>query len=444
MRDLQFQLKLIRHRRADARSFRQPDGHRRIRVRRVHRARSAAAAHAVRAAGLPGRGAPSHARTSRCTSRATSTSSSTPSRTASRSASRSSTDRRACAMAFRVQDARSALRARDRAGRQAGAERSRRPDGAQHSGDRRHRRQPDLSGRPLRRAARSTTSTSCPMPRSAAGCDAAAGLTYIDHLTHNVHRGNMDKWAGFYERLFNFREIRYFDIEGKKTGLFEPRDDQPVRQDPHPDQRIAGRQVADRGIPARVPRRGHPAHRARHRRHLSHRRRAARRTASSSRTRPIRTTRASTRACPATARIVDELRKRRILIDGSPRDGRGRAAADLHAQRHRPDLLRDHPAQGQRGLRRRQLPALFESIELDQMRAACCEAVDRDDETLHLRSAGRRQRPRGRRTATCRAGTYEREISKEGFFGPAAFFYHRHPPTGWTDFEGRCGRMRSI
>jgi len=47
-----------------------------------------------------------------------------------------------------------------------------------------------------------------------------AGLTVIDHLTHNVHRGNMDVWAGFYERLFNFREIRYFDIEGKKTGLF--------------------------------------------------------------------------------------------------------------------------------------------------------------------------------------------------------------------------------
>ena len=47
----------------------------------------------------------------------------------------------------------------------------------------------------------------------------SAGLTFIDHLTHNVHRGNMDKWAGFYERLFNFREIRYFDIECRKTGL---------------------------------------------------------------------------------------------------------------------------------------------------------------------------------------------------------------------------------
>jgi 4-hydroxyphenylpyruvate dioxygenase len=45
------------------------------------------------------------------------------------------------------------------------------------------------------------------------------GLTYIDHLTHNVHRGRMQEWAEFYERLFNFREVRYFDIEGQATGV---------------------------------------------------------------------------------------------------------------------------------------------------------------------------------------------------------------------------------
>ncbi len=45
------------------------------------------------------------------------------------------------------------------------------------------------------------------------------GLTEIDHLTHNVYHGGMDKWADFYRRLFNFREIRYFDIHGKITGL---------------------------------------------------------------------------------------------------------------------------------------------------------------------------------------------------------------------------------
>ena len=45
------------------------------------------------------------------------------------------------------------------------------------------------------------------------------GFTLIDHLTHNVYRGRMAFWASFYERLFNFREIRYFDIKGEYTGL---------------------------------------------------------------------------------------------------------------------------------------------------------------------------------------------------------------------------------
>ncbi len=46
------------------------------------------------------------------------------------------------------------------------------------------------------------------------------GLYYLDHLTHNVGRGRMDLWTAFYERIFNFREIRYFDIKGEYTGLF--------------------------------------------------------------------------------------------------------------------------------------------------------------------------------------------------------------------------------
>ena len=45
------------------------------------------------------------------------------------------------------------------------------------------------------------------------------GLKIVDHLTHNVYRGRMTFWANFYERLFNFREIRYFDIQGEYTGL---------------------------------------------------------------------------------------------------------------------------------------------------------------------------------------------------------------------------------
>jgi 4-hydroxyphenylpyruvate dioxygenase len=49
-----------------------------------------------------------------------------------------------------------------------------------------------------------------------AGC----GIDYIDHLTNNVFRGAMDRWYRFYQNLFNFRQIRYFDIAGKMTGLY--------------------------------------------------------------------------------------------------------------------------------------------------------------------------------------------------------------------------------
>ena len=51
--------------------------------------------------------------------------------------------------------------------------------------------------------------------RHPVGC----GFQVIDHLTHNVYRGRMEFWAGFYQRIFNFREIRYFDIKGEYTGL---------------------------------------------------------------------------------------------------------------------------------------------------------------------------------------------------------------------------------
>ncbi len=55
--------------------------------------------------------------------------------------------------------------------------------------------------------------------RVAAAKPAGVGFYYLDHLTHNVHRGNMDTWFDFYGRIFGFRQIRFFDIEGKFTGL---------------------------------------------------------------------------------------------------------------------------------------------------------------------------------------------------------------------------------
>ena len=235
------------------------------------------------------------------------------------------------------------------------------PDGAQHSRDQGHRRFADLprrplSGPPTATACRSTTSISCRLPASTS-IRPAPGLTYIDHLTHNVHRGRMDEWAGFYERLFNFREIRYFDIEGKLTGLKskamtspcgkiripinESADDKSQIQEYLVDYRGEGiqhvalgtddiyatvetlraRGVAFQDTPdtyyealphaAARPSRGHGAPRAEPH---PDRRRA-----------------------------------------GQRRD----AAADLHRDGDRSDFLRDHPAQGQRGLRRRQLPRAF-------------------------------------------------------------------------------------
>ena len=89
------------------------------------------------------------------------------------------------------------------------------------------------------------------------------GLTYIDHLTHNVHRGRMIEWAEFYERLFNFREARYFDIEGKVTAVKSKAMTFALRQDPHSDQRRRfGDGGPDPGISRRLSRRRHPAHRA--------------------------------------------------------------------------------------------------------------------------------------------------------------------------------------
>jgi 4-hydroxyphenylpyruvate dioxygenase len=52
------------------------------------------------------------------------------------------------------------------------------------------------------------------------GTVAGYGFTIVDHFTNNVPRGEMQKWADFYENVFNFRETRYFNIKGKATGLY--------------------------------------------------------------------------------------------------------------------------------------------------------------------------------------------------------------------------------
>ena len=133
-----------------------------------------------------------------------------------------------CAIGFRVQDAAKA-QARTGTGR-LGLRLAQRPDGAEHS---RHQGIGDSLIYLVDRWAGKEGHGGIgdisiydvdfvPLDVENAQADLnhrGAGLTLVDHLTHNVHKGRMAEWSEFYERLFNFREVRYFDIEGKVTGV---------------------------------------------------------------------------------------------------------------------------------------------------------------------------------------------------------------------------------
>ena len=126
------------------------------------------------------------------------------------------------ARALRAVDglARRARRARLRPRREARRRAlHRRRQDARRAGHQGHRRLADLFRRQVRRAwARPTTrefdwlGARDPKPEG-------VGFYYLDHLTHNVYRGNMDKWFGFYAQAVQLPQIRFFDIEGKLTGL---------------------------------------------------------------------------------------------------------------------------------------------------------------------------------------------------------------------------------
>ena len=192
-------------------------------------------------------------------------------------------------------------------------------------------------------------------------------LTYIDHLTHNVNRGRMVVWAEFYERLFNFREIRYFDIEGKQTGLFskamtspcgkiriplnESQDDKSQIEEFLREYKGEGIQhialgtsdiyasvdiLAARGIPfqdtpntyyelvdARVKGHGEP---------------------------------------------TAELKKRAILVDGAPTEGQGLLLQIFTQNLIGPIFFEIIQRKSNEGFGEGNFKALFESIELDQMR----------------------------------------------------------------------------
>jgi 4-hydroxyphenylpyruvate dioxygenase len=204
----------------------------------------------------------------------------------------------------------------------------------------------------------------------------SVGLTYLDHLTHNVSRGNMRTWADFYERVFNFREIRYFDIEGKVTGLFskamtspcgkiriplnESQDDKSQIEeflhtykgegiqhlalgtndihDTVQRMRARGMRFQDTvdayfdGIDARVP--GH-------------------------------------------GEDVQRLRENRILIDGAPTQGQGLLLQIFTENAIGPIFFEIIQRKGNEGFGEGNFKALFESLELDQIRRGVLKVDER-------------------------------------------------------------------
>ncbi len=174
-----------------------------------------------------------------------------------------------------------------------------------------------------------------------------AGLTDIDHVTHNVFRGNMDQWAGFYETLFNFREIRYFDIEGKLTGLKSRAMTSPdgkirIPINESSDDKSQIEEYLDlyhgEGIQ-------HIA--LAHGRYLSLGGDVASTTASRSRTRRTPITSGSTIASRAMAKTSTRLKRDRILMDGAPTEDQGLLLQIFTQNAIGPIFFESHPAQRQ-------------------------------------------------------------------------------------------------
>ena len=179
-----------------------------------------------------------------------------------------------------------------------------------------------------------------------------AGLTLVDHLTHNVHKGRMAEWSEFYERLFNFREVRYFDIEGKVTGVKSKAMTSPCGNIRIP--------INEEGTDEKGQIQEYlDLYRGEGIQHIA--------MATDDIYGTVEALRQNGVVFLDTPETYYELLDRRLPNHGedvsrlqrtafcSTAPRRRPAAADLHREPDRPDLLRDHPAQGQRRLRRRQL-----------------------------------------------------------------------------------------
>jgi 4-hydroxyphenylpyruvate dioxygenase len=207
-----------------------------------------------------------------------------------------------------------------------------------------------------------------PIPDAAARETAnAAGLTYIDHLTHNVHRGNMATWAQFYERVFDFREIRYFDIEGKVTGLTS-------RAMSSPDGKIRIPLNESQDDKSQIEEFLH-LYRGEGIQHVALGCSDIFATVDRMRSRGLKFQdtpesyyEAIDRRVPGHGEDIGRLRERRILIDGAPMQGQGLLLQIFTQNLVGPCFFEIIQRKGNEGFGEGNFKALFESLELDQMR----------------------------------------------------------------------------
>jgi 4-hydroxyphenylpyruvate dioxygenase len=195
----------------------------------------------------------------------------------------------------------------------------------------------------------------------------SVGLHTLDHLTHNLQRGRMAYWADYYERIFNFRQIRYFDIEGQSTGLFSKAmtaPDDKIRiplnesQDEHSQIEEFIKDYKGEGI----------QHLALATDDIFHTVDTLRANGVRFQTAPQTYFDLIDKRLPGHNHDVEEMRKRDILIDGAPETGGGLLLQIFTENMVGPIFFEIIQRKGNDGFGEGNFKALFESIELDQIR----------------------------------------------------------------------------
>jgi 4-hydroxyphenylpyruvate dioxygenase len=203
----------------------------------------------------------------------------------------------------------------------------------------------------------------------------AKGLTYIDHLTHNVFRGRMATWADFYERIFNFREIRYFDIEGQQTGLFSKAMTSPCgkiriplneSQDEHSQIEEFLREYHGEGI----------QHVALGTDDIFHSVEAMREAGVKFQDTPETYYEKLDARVPGHGENLQRMRADKILLDGAPTEGQGLLLQIFTENMIGPIFFELIQRKGNEGFGEGNFKALFESIELDQIRRGVLPAKE--------------------------------------------------------------------